>query len=100
VHVLLNADATTRQIKAAFNWLARSASPDEPGGRAIFGDDDARNGDFTFYLMQALKKSKGQDSIEKVYAYVRDEFLRMCLRNSECSRIPCSARVNTERVNR
>jgi hypothetical protein len=178
VKVLLNADATTRQIKAAFNWLARSAGPDDlvvvfisshgspremdtrnvnyivttdtqirpqddlfatalpmvevtqmvrsrilarrtvvfldtchsgaaaahrlpedvgessvsletldsirqGFGRAViassqvgeqsFEDDDAGNGYFTYYLMQALKKSKGQDSIDKVYAYIRDQ---------------------------
>jgi len=29
VHVLLNADATTKEIKAGLNWLARSAQPDD-----------------------------------------------------------------------
>jgi Caspase domain len=178
VKVLVNGDATTRQIKAAFNWLARSAGPDDlvvvfisshgspremdtrnvnyivtndtqirpqddlfatalpmvevtqmvrsrilarrtvvfldtchsgaaasqrlpedvgesavssetldsirqGSGRAViassqvgeqsFEDDDARNGYFTYYLMQALKKSKGQDSIDKIYTYVHDQ---------------------------
>ena len=41
-------------------------------GEQSFEDDDARNGYFTFYLMQTLK-NEGQDSIEKVYAYVRDQ---------------------------
>jgi uncharacterized caspase-like protein len=42
-------------------------------GQKSFENDDAKNGYFTYYLMQALKKSKGQDSIDKVYAYVRDQ---------------------------
>jgi hypothetical protein len=42
-------------------------------GEQSFEDDDARNGYFTYYLMQALKKSKGQDSIDKIYAYVHDQ---------------------------
>jgi hypothetical protein len=42
-------------------------------GEKSYEDDDDRNGYFTFYLMQALKKSKGQDSIDKVYAYVHDQ---------------------------
>jgi Caspase domain len=42
-------------------------------GEQSYEDDDDRNGYFTFFLIQALKKGKGQDSIDKVYAYVRDQ---------------------------
>lgn len=180
VRVLLNGDATTRQIKAALNWLARSAVPDDlvvvfisshgspreldtrnvnyivtsdtqirpqddlfatalpmveitqvvrsriqarrtlvlldtchsgaaagrgprlaedvgessvsadtldairqGFGRAViassqvgqksYENDDARNGYFTYYLLQALQKSRGLEAIDKVYASVRDQ---------------------------
>ncbi len=181
VRVLLNGDATTKQIKAGLNWLARSAQPDDlvvvfiashgspremdtrnvnyivtndteiqsqdhlfatalamvevtevirsriqarrtlvlldtchsgaaAGGRGLhltaeigessvssetldvirqgFGraiitssqvgqqsyeSDDVKNGYFTYYLVQALRNSKGQDSIDKIYNYVRDQ---------------------------
>jgi hypothetical protein len=42
-------------------------------GEKSYEDDEDRNGYFTFYLMQALKRSKGQDSIDKIYLYVRDQ---------------------------
>ena len=42
-------------------------------GEKSWENDDDHNGYFTFFLMQALRNSKGQDPIDKIYAYVRDQ---------------------------
>jgi uncharacterized caspase-like protein len=42
-------------------------------GEKSYENDDVKNGYFTYYLLQALRKSKGMDPIDKVYAYVRDQ---------------------------
>ncbi len=42
-------------------------------GEASYENDDAQNGYFTYYLMQALRQNKGLDPIQKVYGYVHDQ---------------------------
>jgi hypothetical protein len=65
---------TRRATRNPDTWRIRRISviASSQVGEQSFEDDDARNGYFTFYLMQTLK-NEGQDSIEKVYAYVRDQ---------------------------
>jgi hypothetical protein len=41
-------------------------------GESSYENDDAQNGYFTYYLMKALRQSKGLDPIDKVYSSVRD----------------------------
>jgi hypothetical protein len=200
VHVLLDTDATTRQIKADLNWLARSAKPDDlvvifisthgsgreldtrqvnyivttdteikpqdqlfatafamveltevvrsrilarrtailldtchsgaattgglrlvtagvsessvssdtldsirqGVGRAIitssqveessYDNDDAQNGYFTYYVMKALRQSKGLDPIDKVYSYVRDQVSKSVLAKYKLPQNPVLSR--------
>jgi len=41
-------------------------------GESSYENDDAQNGYFTYFLMKALRESKGLDPIDKVYGYVHD----------------------------
>jgi uncharacterized caspase-like protein len=53
--------------------FGRAIITSSQAGQQSFESDEVKNGYFTYYLNQALRNSKGQDSIEKVYAYLRDQ---------------------------
>jgi hypothetical protein len=42
-------------------------------GESSYENDDAQNGYFTYYLLQALRKNQGRDPIQKIYEYVREQ---------------------------
>ena len=42
-------------------------------GESSYENDEAQNGYFTFYLIKALRDSKGLDPLQKIYNYVRDQ---------------------------
>jgi len=53
--------------------FGRAIITSSQAGQQSYEGADVKNGYFTYYLVQALRKSKGQDSIDKIYAYVRDQ---------------------------
>ena len=48
-------------------------------GESSYENDDAQNGYFTYYLMKALRESKGLDPIDKIYGYLRDQVSKSVL---------------------
>ena len=64
---------SSETLDAIRQGFGRAVIASSQVGQKSFENDEAKNGYFTYYLLQALKKSKGQDSIDKVYAYVREQ---------------------------
>jgi hypothetical protein len=70
---------TRRATRNPDTWRIRRISviASSQAGEQSFEADDARNGYFTFYLMQTLKKNEGQDSIEKYMPTLAIRFPKM-----------------------
>jgi uncharacterized caspase-like protein len=79
-------------LDAIRQGFGRAVIASSQAGQKSFENDDAKNGYFTYYLMQALKKSKGQDSIDKVYAYLRDEVSKSVAAKFQMQQTPVLSR--------
>jgi hypothetical protein len=63
---------SSETLDAIRQGFGRAVIASSQAGQKSFENDEAKNGYFTYYLLQAMKKRKGQDSIDRVYAYVAD----------------------------
>jgi len=60
---------SSETLDAIRQGFGRAVIASSQAGQKSFENDEAKNGYFTYYLLQAMKKRKGQDSIDKVYVY-------------------------------
>ncbi|HEY6766145.1 MAG TPA: caspase family protein [Candidatus Sulfotelmatobacter sp.] len=60
-------------LDAIRQGTGRAIISSSQAGESSYENDEAQNGYFTFYLIQALRQSNGMDPIQKVYGYVHDQ---------------------------
>jgi uncharacterized caspase-like protein len=83
---------SSETLDAIRQGFGRAVIASSQAGQKSFENDEAKNGYFTYYLLQALKKSKGQDSIDKVYEYVRDQVSKSVAAKFQMQQTPVLSR--------
>ena len=53
--------------------FGRAIITSSQAGQQSYESDDIKHGYFTYFLLQALRKSAGKDSIDKMFSYIRDQ---------------------------
>jgi uncharacterized caspase-like protein len=66
-----DASASREALDRIRQGVGRAIIASSGVAESSYENDDARNGYFTYFLMNALRQSKGLDPIDKVYDYVR-----------------------------
>ena len=70
---VVESSVATGTLDSIRQGVGRAIITSSGAGESSYENSDAQNGYFTFYLLQALRQSKGMDSIQKLYSYVHDQ---------------------------
>ena len=70
---LVNSSVSSETLDSIRQGFGRAIISSSQVGEQSYENDEFKNGYFTYYLLQELRKSKGLEPIDQVYAHVREQ---------------------------
>ena len=84
----LNTAPSAATLETAREGVGRAIVSSSQVGESSWESDKIAHGYFTYFLMQALRQSRGLDSIGKIYGYLREQVPRRVMADQQADQTP------------